>query len=257
MKKIIVILIFTGLALVALGYYFSEKSSQLIAQSEKETERLIHIANDEDKVENSLAQLQNNTMNHQYLELNQADYNTVNPCLQDYINKKELPSNCDEQLLKVIIDDFGEEGMINGIIGESINYSTRSFNHIFFNDLFTESASLKSKLILSFLNKYRNPERLGQIFNKYKYSVCKSIPKSVYQKIFDKKLASCIAAYEEIASKPDKEAFYKDIYFKADSQNLHGKYWNITFWKRRALEKNDKTLYAILKEIKAYYDEAH
>ena len=257
MKKVIIILIFTGLALVALGYYFSEKSSQLIAQSEKETKLIQHVTNDEDKVESSLAQLQNNTINYQYLELNKVDYNAVNPCLQDYINKKELSSNCDEQLLKVIIDDFGEEGMINSIIGESIHYSTRSFNHNFINDLFVESASLKSKLILGFLNKYRNPERLEQIFNKHKHSIYKSIPKSVYQKIFDKKLTTCIAAYEEIAGKSNKEAFYKDIYFKADSQNLHSKYWNITFWKRRALEKNDKTLYTILKEIKAYYEEAH
>ena len=70
-----------------------------------------------------------------------------------------------------------------------------------------------------------------------------------------KQLTACITAYNEIKSKPDEEAFFKDIYFKAHTQNLHGKYWNITFWKRRALEKNDTTLYAILKEIKIHYNQ--
>ncbi len=255
MKKTIVILIVTGFALVGVGFYFAQKSLQDITNKEEKIKLLDSIADDKAKIERAFSQLQNNTINYQHLELNQYDYNAVYPCLQEYINKNNLPSNCDEQLLRVVIDDFGEVGMVNAIVGEAIDFTNLSFNTHFINDLFQEEALLKSKLILSFLNKYRNAERLQHVFNKYRNHIYKILPKSVYEKVFDKQLTACIAAYNEIKSKPDEEAFFKDIYFKADTQNLHGKYWNITFWKRRALEKNDTMLYSILKEIKIHYNQ--
>ncbi len=250
MKKATIIIVFIGFCCALSSYFFAEKSSKLIRASEQ-TQEIVNTKND---IEIRLNQLKNNTINHQWLELNQSDYATISTCLQFYKAQGKLLSNCDDELFKIIIDDFEEEGMVNAIVGETINYSHLTFNHNFLTDLFAWDASLKSKLILSFLNQFRNPEKLQQVFSQYKNHIYEYLPKSVYQKIFDKKLTECITAYEKIAAKADKEAFFKDIYFKADTQNLHGKYWNITFWKRRALEKNDKILYAILKEIKTHYN---
>lgn len=253
MKKATIIIVFIGFCCVVFGYYFAEKSSKLISESKKNEEILSAVeANRTENIRNQ-GQLKNNTINYQQLELDEADYTAISPCLQAYKTQGKLLSNCDDELLKIIIEDFEEEGMVNAIIGETINYSSFAFNHNFFSDLFHPEASLKSKLTLSFLNQYRNPEKLQQIFNQYKYHIYKHIPKQVYQKIFEEKLTECIAAYKEIESKTDKEAFLKDIYFKADTQNLHDTYWSITFWKRRSLEKNDKILYAILKEIQEHY----
>lgn len=253
MKKIILILLFTGLAFVIAGYYYAEKSMQRIAQNEKIIELEVQTTKDEEAIKNRLTQLKNNTMSYTPLELNEVAYTSVNPCLQAYIQQKTLSAHCAAQVLQVIMDDFSEEGMVNAIVGEAIDYNNLSFNHNFFKELFRTDASLKSKLMAGFLNKFRNPERLQDMFNSHKQHLYSNIPKSVYQNIFASQLDKCMAAYEEIQSKTDKEAFFKDIYFKADSQHLHDKYWRFTFWKRRALEKNDTVLYAILKDIKNHY----
>ena len=60
-------------------------------------------------------------------------------------------------------------------------------------------------------------------------------------------------SYNTINEQKDKEAYFKKIYYEAETKNKHDEFWYTTFWKRRALEKNDKIVYAIINEIKEHY----
>ncbi len=258
MKKAILIIIILGIILVGGAFYYAESSILLHSQFNEEMKYNEYKTNELSLLENRIKTIQqlDEFQNHyEYLELNKIDFIKVNNCMQDYLTEDIISDSCKDDIIDVIIEDYGEVDFIKSTIGHSINYYSFSTGYTFPRNLFGEKAPLSSKLILHFFNRYRNPKKLRAEFDAYKNYFYDKIVKSVYKKVFDKYITELLKTYDEIESKDDKEAYFKEIYFKAESQNLHSKYWEVTFWKRRALEKNDTVIYNILTEIKTHYKE--
>lgn len=170
----------------------------------------------------------------------------------------ENANKCEEIIVDAVIKSMGEAEFIKAIIGNMINYQhVASIKGDFPKTLFdtgTSKASLKSKLILTFINRYRDSVKLQAEFDNYKNYFFSSISENLYKKLFKNRIDTLISTYEEITEKEDKESFFKEIYYNAETLNRHSEFWDFTFWKRRELERNDKTIYSILKEIKAQYE---
>jgi hypothetical protein len=154
---------------------------------------------------------------------------------------------------------MGKTQLITAILGNMINYKNEvSFKYDFYKTLFpsnNEKTTISSRLIFTFINRYRNPEKLQIELDKNKDYFFENISRSLYQELFDKTLNNLTNSYNTINEQTDKEAYFKKIYYEAETKNKHDEYWYITFWKRRALEKNDKIVYAIIKEIKEHYND--
>ncbi|WP_421809736.1 hypothetical protein [Flagellimonas sp.] len=256
MKKAVVILVIVGLGLVGVAYYFSLESLKLMERVQ-EDEYLNEVLLENEMIADESAKEElsyGNTVIYQTIDLSKPEYAIINPCMKRFQAIGELDPLCLNTILDVVVDDFGEQGFINAMIGASIDYDNLALDHTYLEKLFAKSNSLANTLTLGFLNRYRNPSNLQKAFDRHKASLLKNVPKNLYQKVFEKQVDECLSAYKEIADQSNKEVFFEDIYFKADSQNLHGQYWKYTFWKRREIEKNDKIIHAILSEIKKYYD---
>lgn len=256
MKKAILIIITLGMILVGGAFYYAESSITLHREYNREMSWFEYRDNEVSKLENRIKSLEDvDQQQYQYesIELSQTNYIRVNNCVQNYLSKNELPNDCKEDIVNILINEYGEVDFIESIIGH-FRPQSFSFNRVL-QDLFKDENSLKEKLILHFLEKYRNPQNLQEDFNAYKNHFYNKIPKSLYDKIFRKKVTALLNAYKKIESQDDKEAYFKEIYFRAESQRLHFDYWETTFWKRRELEKNDKTIYNILTEIEEHYKE--
>ncbi|MEB2782449.1 hypothetical protein U3A58_18815 [Algoriphagus sp. C2-6-M1] len=256
MKGATTFFILTGLSFVGLTYYYALLSKELI---EQENERVyieqVILENNLISMDDEIAALQdNNSAPYQYMELDKTQLQTVIYCMGKFHGEGELTPVCATPILNLIEKEIGELGFFLAVIGSTIDYATISYNHTFLNQLFTEDAPISDRLSLFFLNRYRNPEILQNSFETHQKNLFENIPASLYRKVFEKQVHEYLSAYEEIKGKPDKEAFFEDIYFKANSQNLHGKYSKYTFWKRRELEKNEETVLSILQEIKMHYN---
>ncbi|KAA2218813.1 hypothetical protein [Maribacter flavus] len=256
MKKIAVIFVIVGLCLVGLAYYFSSESLKLIERKHKGDDLNDVILGNEMILEVSAKEeLQyDNEIIYPSIALNKPDHAAVSPCIQLFQSNGELDALCLNNLLNVVIDDFGELAFFKADIGSSIDYDNLSFDHTFLSNLFSKNNTLANSLTLGFLNRYRNPERLQQAFRKHKQDLFQSVPKNMYQRVFEKQVNRLLSAHEEIAQQNNKEAFFEDLYFKADTQNSHRQYWKYTFWKRREIEKTDGIVFTILSEIKKRYD---
>ncbi|MDC6363777.1 MULTISPECIES: hypothetical protein [Flavobacteriaceae] len=256
MKKIVVILTIVGLCLVGLAYYFSSESLRLI-ERKQEGDSFNESIEKQMIADRSAREelLFGNTVSYQSIDLSKPDHAKINLCMQHYGAKGELDAICLNNLLKVIVDDFGELAFLKATIGSCINYDNLVFDHRFLPDLLNKNTSLANRLTLGFLNRFRNPEHLRYAFDKHKGDLFKNTPKSLYQKIFEKQVNELLSTYKEIKDQKNKEAFFEDLYFKADSQNLHGQYWKYTFWKRREIEKTDRVIFTILNEIKQHYNQ--
>jgi hypothetical protein len=189
------------------------------------------------------------------MELSKPDYATVSACIKRFQYNGKLDALCLNNVLDVVIDDFGEQAFFKAVIGSSIDYGNLSFDHTFLSKLFNKNTSVANSLILGFLNRCRNPEHLRQAFNRYRQDMFNAVPKSMYQKVFERRVNELLSAHEEITQQSNKEAFFEDLYFKADTQNSHRQYWKYTFWKRREIEKTDGIVFTILSEIKQRYDQ--
>ena len=256
MKKAVVILLVFALGSVGVAYYFSSESLKLI-KNKQEGDHLNEVILENKMIayESAREQLINdNAIIYKSIDLTKPEYAIINPCMKEFQTSGKLDVLCLNELLDVVVEDFGKEGFIKAVIGYSIDYNNLALAPTFLGNLFSERASLANKLILDFLNRYRNSEHLQQAFNKYKEDLFRNIPKSLYQNVFEKQVDQLLSAHEEITGQNNKEAFFEDLYFKADTQNLHRQYWKYTFWKRREIEKNDETLYVILIEIKNHYN---
>ena len=254
MKKVVLIFLVIGFALVGLAYYFSIESKKIVEEEEYYHELAILKENQaiaEEDTRNEL--LYGNTISYQSLDLKNPDYATVRFCMQRYHTDDEIDAYCSKQVLDVVVDDFGELGFIKAIIGSCIDYSSISYEYSFLKNLFHDDSSLSNKLVLGFLNRYRDPNRLKQTFKKYKDHLYQSVSKELYQTVFKKQVNELVSTYEEIGRQNNKRDFFKNIYFKADTQIRHDNYWKYTFWKRRELERNDRVIYTILKEVKDHY----
>ncbi len=255
MKKLVTIFAIVGLCLVGLAYYFSSQSLRLIERKQQgdffnETIEKQMIADRSAREE----LLYGNTISHQSIDLSKPEHATINLCMQHYQAKGELDAICLNNLLKVVVDDFGELAFLKATIGSCIDYDHLVLDHRFLPNLFNKNTSLANRLTLGFLNRFRNPERLRDAFDKYSGDFFKNTPKSLYQKVFENQVNELLSTYEEIKDQKNKETFFENLYFKADSQNLHSKYWKYTFWKRREIEKNDRIIFTILNEIKQHYN---
>ncbi|MFV0541624.1 MAG: hypothetical protein ACK5MZ_10400 [Aestuariibaculum sp.] len=208
-----------------------------------------------------------NDIYYNIIHLEQKKYIEANNCLQYFLvnNSFEENTNCDTKIVDIFIDEIGETGFLKTVLGNFFEYLS-SYNEI--NTLHPQSYvtsirfppshknqihKLKNKVELAFINRYRNPETLKTLFDKNKDYFLSYISKNIYNSAIKNNVETLLDSYNEIHSQSDKEAFYKDIYFKAESQQNQSKYWDYTFWKRRELENNDKTLYRILNEINNFY----
>jgi len=251
MKKVVLLFLVIGLALVGLAYYFSVESKKIIEYYDKLAILKENQALAEEDARNEL--LYDNAIPYQSLDLSNPDYTTVRLCMKRYHANGKIDAFCSKQALKVVVDDFGELGFIKAIIGSCIDYSSFSYEYSFLKNLFHDDSSLSNKLVLSFLNRYRDPDYLNQSFKKYKNHLYQSVSKELYQTVFKKQVNELLSAYEEIGRQKNKKAFFENIYLRADTQILHDNYWKYTFWKRRELERNDGVVYTILKDVNDYY----
>ncbi|KAB5492130.1 MULTISPECIES: hypothetical protein [Flagellimonas] len=257
MKKAVVILLVIGLGWVGVAYYFSSESLKLI-EEKQEVDYLNEVILENEMIADESAKedlTYGNSIIYQSIDLTKPEYAVINPCMQDFHASGKWDALCLNEVLDVVVDDFGEEGFMNALIGSSIDYDNLALDPTFLRNLFSERPSLANALSLGFLNRYRNPGNLQQTFDRYKADLFKSITKSLYQKVFEQQVDELLSAHEEISGQNNKEAFFEDLYFKADTRNIHRQYWKYTFWKRREIEKNDKVLYAILTEVKNHYNE--
>lgn len=255
MKKLILILLCCGLFLMGFLAYYANKSSLLIEQFQQGVFSEDSLNYQAEKIENRLISLQKNTEAiYPYLELNSAQFKSIAGCLKAYNNLGTLVANCDTQIVDIILKDYGEKNYIKSIIGNSIDYNSITYNYKYLKGLFKEDATLINQLSLNFINRFRNPERLKQAYDNYKDEILTMVPKTLYKKVFENQVIILLEAYDKIERKTDKEAYFEDIYLRAETQYLHSKYWETTFWKRRSLENNDQICYNILKEINNYYN---
>ncbi len=256
MKKITIILVIISVLFSGYAYYFMQKSSDLIQQSEQEVYEIT-----DDISENKMPSDAEFTYYFEEMDLKQEDHIIINNCLQNMISEenKTTSSKCEDIILDVVIEKMGKTQFINAILGNMINYNEKIyFKHDFYKTLFpsnNDKTAISSKLIFTFVNRYRNPEKLKIEFDKNKDYFLENLPRSLYQELFEKTLNNFINSYNTINEQTDKEAYFKKIYYEAETKNKHGEFWYTTFWKRRALEKNDQVVYAIMSEIKEYYKE--
>lgn len=257
MKKTAIISVVIGLSFQGFAYYYSLKSQQLIEQNQMyDDAKDILNKNQKTAIEDEIYEIQqNDRISYQFLELSESGYRDVNSLVEQFNNQEDLDPLYANTVVQLIEKDFGELGFIKAFIGSSIDYVNFSWDFSFLNRLFKEDASLSEKLTRAFLNKYRNPGQLRRAFEKFKAEIFHRIPKSLYEKVFEELLSDMLQAHQEIESQPNREAYFEDLYRKADSQHLHSNYWAYTFWKRREIEKNEKEVYAILNEIRDHYEE--
>jgi hypothetical protein len=254
MKKAIILLVIISVSFLGYAYYLMQKSSELISLNEEEIYEIV-----ESNSSNSIASDEEFMYYFENMVLEQEDHIIINNCLQNIINENNnsTSSKCEDIILDVIIDKMGKTQLINAIIGNMINYnSVISFKYDFYKTLFpsqNDEKAISSKLIFTFINRYRNPEKLKLEFDSNKNYFFEKITKDLYEKLFEKTLNNFIDSYTKINEQEDKEGFYKKVYYEAETKNKHNEFWFITFWKRRELEKNDTIVYAILKEIKSHY----
>lgn len=253
MNKAIIILITISVCIFGYAYYFMQKSSELINQSE---ESIYEI--DDNISSKSIPSDAEFVYYFEDMYLNQEEHIIINNCLQNITNEKNnTTSKCDDIILDAVIDNMGETEFIIAILGNMINYNNDIyFKHDFYKTLFpsnNEKTTISSKLIFTFINRYRNPEKLRIEFDENKDYFFENISRSLYQELFEETLNKFTESYITINKQDDKEAYFKKIYYEAETKNKHGEFWYTTFWKRRALEKNDDIVYAIINEIKEYY----
>lgn len=259
MKKAIIIFGIGSLVLFGCSYFFMQKSAALIKANDQMVEEIENPSSTE-LANRIVIPDQEDKYFYNDMRLNQADHISINNCLQYYTNDKsfENANRCEEQIVDVIVKNIGVNNFIKALIGNTISYNKDvSLKSDFPRTLFstpTYNTSLKSKLILTFLNRYRDPLKLKEEFDNYKVYFYETISKSLYSKLFEDYLNTYIESYDEIQEQADIEAFYKNIYYEAETKNKHAEFWNITFWKRRELEKNDQVIYSILNEIKTHYE---
>jgi hypothetical protein len=254
MKKAIILLVGVSTLFFGYAYYLMQKSSELIQQSEQEVYEI-----ENDVLVNKVPLDEGFTYYFEDMDLEQKEHIIVNNCLQNMINNDvtNISNTCDAIVLDAVIDKMGEPQFIKAILGNMINYkSDITFKYDFYKTLFPsndEKRTISSKLIFTFMNRYRNPEKLQIEFDKNKDYFFENVPKSLYQKLFEKTINNFVNSYNTIKQQTDKEAYFKKIYYEAETKIKHDEFWHITFWKRRELEKNDQVVYDIINEIKEHY----
>ena len=262
MKKVSIFFCIIGSIFLAFTYYFMQKSTRLITKSEQAALKLEAVLTGKIPLpkKSIIPDIEGAYYYYENMDLAQKEHIMINDCMQYYINDESFDNGnrCEELIVDAVIKNMGESEFIEAIIGSAINYKSEvsikdNLPKMFF-DTETTEAPLKSKLILTFLNRYRDPIKMQTAFNAYKEYFLDNISENLYNKLFQKYLNTFIESYEEINSQEDKESFYKKIYYEAETKNRHSEFWKYTFWKRRELEKNDQVIYAILKEIKSHYE---
>lgn len=262
MKKASIIFSIIGFLFLGCSYYFMQKSADLITESEQVALSVqdLMLSNKTEPPTKLITPDNENAYYYEDMELKQDEHVKINNCMQYYMNDESFDNanRCEEIIVDAVIKSMGEAEFIKAIVGDMINYKIEvsikgDFPRTLFDTSITE-ASLKSKLMLTYINRYRDPVKLQSEFDNYKDYFFSSISENLYKKLFKNYINTFIESYEEINKQEDKESFFKDIYYKAETLNRHSEFWNFTFWKRRELEKNDKTIYFILKEIKMHYE---
>ncbi|MCT4664950.1 MAG: hypothetical protein N4A45_06920 [Flavobacteriales bacterium] len=257
MKKTTLIIAVLGLIILNIASYYTKLSNTLSVQLDKKINNNLKRANKISRLEKrieSIRELSRSQSHYEYLDLNIVDYYRVNTCLKDHIEDVNLPSDCMDYIVDLLIDYKGKVDFIESIIGYSIYYNDFSVGYWFPRDLFEYNASFDAKVVRHFLNRYRNPQKLEEEFNTYKSYFYNRIPKSIYDKVFNKIVTDLLNSFNDIEQQEDKESYFKEIYAKAEIDYSHSDYWTITFWKRRAEEKNDTVVFNILTEIKKHYE---
>ncbi|MFV0566647.1 MAG: hypothetical protein ACK5NB_12550 [Flavobacteriaceae bacterium] len=191
-------------------------------------------------------------------DLNQNTYKQAAPCMLAYTEQVyNTKPECAEIIANAILKERGEQFFVEAIIGDALYYSKadNSVHPYFTNNPIANSYLLKDQLKWTFANQYRDPEKLEAFFNNNKDYFFSYITKTIYITVFEEKVKNFINAYNAIYSSDNSEAFYNDIYTKADNENNHAEYWEYTFWKRRELEGNHTLIRRILGEIDRFYNE--
>lgn len=233
-----------------------QKSSKLITQNEESIYEIV-----ESNGSNSISSDKEFQYYFENMDLKQEEHIIINNCLQNFINDNEnnATSKCDDIILDAVLKEMGNNQFIKAIIGNMISYkSTICLKQDFYKTVFPsndDKTKISSRLIFAFINRYRDAEKLKIEFDNNKEYFFENVSKDLYQKLFEKTLNNFLDSYAKINEQEDKEAYYKKIYYEAETKNKHDEFWYITFWKRRELEKNDQVVYTILQEIKANYDE--
>ncbi len=270
MKKIIpFILIISSIAMLAIAYYFynsndiNERKSRLMNHMKAE---LLHRSLPNNQFDKDLAQ-EEYILNKFNIEVSLEQRIAISECVYnaDPNFYKEEAIACAKELNSNIIQDLGEETLIKSIANSYFNNDDTPL--IIGGFLMIEglqekkedrwSQYLKFISYSGFLYDLRDPEKLSAFYKKYQSLMHNYITYDIYKKHLQGSIDNLLKGYQILNNMPDRAAFLKEVeargeknYNHSDSEN-----WRITFWERRALEKNDKIIYSILKKIKKHYEE--
>ena len=228
---------------------YEQLNIDFIAKSVKGDEGLEFLEEDDNLVKYQYA----------HFEIQQETYTSIGPCLQQFMVNSDFNStNCTDKLLDVFLNKYGESELLLAVLSDMLIYTKAEviFSQTYLWHLLAESKQkgfLKAKLIVRFLNRFRDPEALEAMYKRHKATVLDFVPKQAYDKLFKLSINKLIESYNTIQSKPDKDAFFKDLYFKAETYGKHYEYWFYTFWKRRELEGNNIIIFNILKDIDNHF----
>lgn len=261
MKKAAIIITVISIIVSAITFFVIKKTDEIMDEISLVEEVNISIDATTKSIESSIDDYDdNNKYYYKSIALDQKQYVEVNECMQFYINGEsfENGNNCEQKIVDAIIQKDGELSLIKSITGDMLNYTNTvvSLNVNYVRNLILSGERktyLKQKLILAFVNRYRDPIKLQRAFTNNKAYFFNLISKDVYDNLYKQYINTFLNSYNEIHKNEDVEAFYKDIYFKAEKLNKQDEYWFYTFWKRRELEKNDHVIYTILNEINTHY----
>lgn len=261
MKKATIIITVLGILVSITAYYVIKKTDKLVNEISLADEITNAIDATDKSIESSIDDADDGyKYYYEDIELNQEKYVEVNECMQFYLKDEsfENANNCQEKIVDAIISEGRELSVIKSISGDMLSYSDTevSLNFNYLRNLILSGKRktyLKEKLILAFVNRYRDPIKLESAFTNTKEYAFNFISKDIYHKVYKEYVSTFINSYEEIHENEDVEAFYKNVYFKAERLNQQEEYWFYTFWKRRELEKNDHIVYSILNEINTHY----
>ncbi len=262
MKKASIIITVLSILVSMATFLVIKKTDKIVNETSLVTEITNSLEDAGQSLENKINDASDDyTYYFQDIALSQKQYLEVNECMQFYIKEESFANanNCQEKIVDAVVQDYGELGVMKSIIGDMLIYASTgvSLNLNYIRNLIISGERktyLKEKLILAFVNRFRDPVKLQSAFSNHKAYLFNFISKDVYDNVYKEYINTFITTYHDIHQNKDVEAFYKDIYFKAEKFNKQDEYWFYTFWKRRELEKNDQVIYRILNEINSHYN---
>lgn len=260
MRKIILIILFIA-SLILLGFTY-----KLYRKNETKEKKLDLSREIREKI-NEINFKETDKESEVYdFELTFDDKIVLYNCLNKIESSVEY-LNCSRKIDSILISKIGEETFIkaiaNSYIYNGLYYLTQWTSRWDLDMSYSRYVEEKRKVFFlkklcysGYLTNIRSSDKLLKFYERYKPLMHKHITKELYTSRFMETVDGLLLAHDDLELLANKEDYIKSVYARADSTHLHPEpeNWNITFWYRRELEKNDSVVYEILTDIKKHYE---